>query len=271
MAREEIVRAMWGVLQASPRYPYWPDGVVGLARVLKVSRRSVLRGLHALAVRGLIVFKNDRRGRGAKALIRVRTSKKRPQIHGFLSKDSGEKVDESLVCLPQTPSSGREGEISKDGRRRLNPKRYPQAYGWWGKAERWLRKDLGHALLARLVGRWIFWEGVPKAVVKVVLDSLHQGRRWLFRLTFKSARQAWRFFVWLLRWVVQRWAQTGRIWPADEVYAYARDLSVRPEKWERLLGEGPLAWARIDGRKRQQEQEGGGWFSWVGCRCWRCR
>ena len=234
---EEMVQIVWELLQLSPKFPYWPSGVAGVARVLRISRREAHCCLEVLAARGLLVFKSDRRGRGARALIRVRTSK-----------DGRPKVDRRLVGPPPAPPSiGEEVEISQDGRRHLNPRTHPQAYGWWAKAMRAFRVEVRHKLLVSLIGQWIFYEGLPREAARAIWEAVMRSRKWLFSLTFKSLKQAWKFFVWLLRWILRRWMQTGRVCSARAAYEYARDLACRPERWERLLGEGPLPWCR---RKR---------------------
>ena len=238
---EEMVRIVWGFLQLSPRFPYWEGGVAGLARAAYLSRREVHCCLEVLQARGLIVFKNERRGRGARALIRVR-----------ISRDGRTKVDRRLVGPSPAPPPIRGGGCGSKDDQRLSPNTHPQAFGWWARAMKSFRLDLRHPLLTRLVGRWIFYEGLPREAARAIWESLMRSRRWLFSLCFRSAKEAWRFFVWLLRWIVQRWLQTGRIFSAQEVYAYAHSLSLRPERWERLLGEGPLPWCRRKRRKRRK-------------------
>jgi hypothetical protein len=86
---------------------------------------------------------------------------------------------------------------------------------------KWFRTQLRHRLITGLVGHWIFHRDLTKEWARAIMWSLHQSKLWLFSLEFASPRQAWGFFVWLLRWCVQRWLMTGRHHAAEEVWHYA--------------------------------------------------
>jgi len=112
--------------------------------------------------------------------------------------------------------------LNREGRPKLLG-REPRAYEWRGKLLRWLRTEVRHPVVTRIIGHWVFHKKLPKEWARALYEALAlPSSRWfLFERTFTSLRQCYGFFVWLLKWALQRWLGTGRVWSLEEVWEYA--------------------------------------------------
>lgn len=212
---DPVLAVVLTVLLGSPHFPYWKGGLGALAAECgALSRRQIRRALILLAGEGVIIYKSDKRGRGVGVFIRVRPK----------------RVDKRLVGTPPTPPSIRECKDLKTSGQVNNPRRLlgrpPEAYTWKGKLMRWLRTEVRHPIVTRLIGHWVFHRDLPKEWARALYYMLErpENKRFLFEQEFRDPRQAWGWFVWLFRWAIQRWLMTGRTQDLEDVWRYACDV-----------------------------------------------